>query len=58
MGIALEEPNEDDVKIVDVGIRVYLDRRVADWFKDGELSFETDAWGGGFTFNHPDIGTC
>ncbi|MFZ5815821.1 MAG: hypothetical protein ACOY93_11030 [Bacillota bacterium] len=40
------------------GVRVYLDRRVADWFDGAELGFTKDEWGGGFTFQHPSIGSC
>lgn len=58
MGLALEEPNTGDVRIEENGVRVYLDRRVADWFSGADLGFETDEWGGGFTFNHPDLGSC
>ena len=56
--MALEEPSENDEQIIQNDVRVYLDRRVAEWFSGAQLGYETDEWGGGFTFNHPDIGQC
>lgn len=46
------------MKVVEGGVRLYLERRVADWFSGAELGFESDDWGGGFTFNHPNLGKC
>ena len=41
--------------LVDV---LHLEQRVAHWFQGAELGFEQDPWGGGFTFKHPDVGSC
>ncbi len=40
------------------GARVYLEPRVAEWFRGAELGFEQDPWGGEFTFKHPNLGSC
>lgn len=58
MGLALEEPREDDVTMTVEGARVYLSKQVGEWFDGAELGWETDAWGSGFTFNHPAISSC
>lgn len=39
-------------------MRVYLEQRVARWFDGAELGYEQDEWGGGFTFKHPNRGSC
>lgn len=44
--------------IVNEGMRVYLEDRVARWFEGAELGFESDPWGGEFTFHHPNLGGC
>ncbi|MGE5675689.1 MAG: hypothetical protein ACM3XM_17710 [Mycobacterium leprae] len=44
--------------VMEQGARVYLARQVAEWFDGAELDWETDAFGGGFTFNHPSISAC
>jgi Fe-S cluster assembly iron-binding protein IscA len=56
--LALEEPHENDEQVIEGGARIYLARQVADSFEGAELGWEEDAWGGGFTFKHPDLGSC
>lgn len=56
--MALEEPHETDLVVKQEGARVYLARQVAESFSGAELGWETDEWGAGFTFRHPEIGGC
>jgi Fe-S cluster assembly iron-binding protein IscA len=56
--MALGEPQENDVPVIAGGARVYVARQVAQWYSGAELGWEEDAWGGGFTFRHPDLGSC
>ncbi|HEY3368929.1 MAG TPA: hypothetical protein VGK74_28055 [Symbiobacteriaceae bacterium] len=58
MGLALGEPHEDDVALEEQGARIYLAKQVTEWYAGAELGWETDNWGGGFTFNHPSLGSC
>jgi len=58
LGLALEEPSDTDETIVNEGVRVYLDQRVAHWFDGAVLDFKPDEWGGEFTFSHPDVSRC
>lgn len=58
MGLALAEPEKDDVAVVVDQVRVYLQKVVAEWYEDAVLDFQQDEWGAGFIFDHPNLSSC
>lgn len=53
MGLALEEPQENDLQVEG---RIYVDRQVLAWYDGAQLGYDTAD--GRFTIEHPDLGGC
>jgi Fe-S cluster assembly iron-binding protein IscA len=57
LGLALEEPNDQDEKITVNGVEVRLEKRAAAFAYDSVVDYVDSAWGQGFTIR-PDNGGC
>ena len=49
MGLALEEPNDQDERITVNGVEVLLEKRAAAFARDSVLDYVDSGWGRGFT---------
>jgi Fe-S cluster assembly iron-binding protein IscA len=58
LGLALEEPNDQDERITVNGIEVSLEKRASAFAKDSVVDYRDSAWGQGFTIRPGNGGCC